>query len=93
MIITIDGEYILKSGVRGSNGGTTNVLVSGVFGTAGLVLGYYNEFGTFIGFTDGTITQTDSEFSVSHGIGITPILQVTTANGSTNISVVIAGKV
>lgn len=90
MIITANGEYVLKTGLVGSNSTSTNVMVSGTLGTAVLDIGYYDDFGSFIGFTDASAIEVGTQHQVAHGQGVVPVLRVTSAGG-TNISVVVTG--
>jgi len=93
MQISTDGLYSIKSKISGGNGGTTIACFSGDFGGATLVLGYYDSFGNFIVFVDGSVTGTDTQYQINHGASIQPIVQVTGSGGSTAIAVAIAARV
>ena len=86
MKITTAGKHILNSGTAGQGGATSVVLISGSGGGT-LTLGYFDEYGDFIPFTDGVVTS-PSQTTIKHGIGVKPVLD-TTAIGT--LSVVIAG--
>ncbi len=86
MKIETTGKHILNSGTSGQGGATSVVLISGSGGGT-LTLGYFDDYGTFIPFTDGVVTV-PSQTTIKHGIGVKPVLD-TTAVGS--LSVVLAG--
>ena len=86
MKVETAGKHLLSSDISGQGGATSVVLISGSGGGT-LTLGYFDDYGTFIAFTDGVVTS-PSQTTIKHGIGVKPVLD-TTAIGA--LSVVIAG--
>jgi len=89
MKITENGFYTLNSPVRGGFGATSIVFISGDAGGSTLTFGYYNDYGTFIAFTDGIVTN-PSQTTIKHGVEVRPVLNIT-GGSAIALSVVVTG--
>lgn len=65
----------------------TIVYLSGARGTAVVNICYTNEEGGLIPYTGGTNVALGDQYTITHGEEVTPILEVTGANGATAIDV------
>ena len=90
MKITQNGFYRVV-GKHGVGGGTTVVFYSGTTGGAVVTLGYYDDYGTWVSLTDGTLSV-GTQVQVKHGSDVMLYAQVSGASGTTAISLLANGK-
>lgn len=91
MNITANGTYVLSTPSHSGKGiSSTIVYVSGALGAATGTLSYINGASNAIALTAGAVSI-DEQYKIDHGVGVTPVLVVTGADGSTDIEIDLAG--
>jgi len=78
--------------VKGHGKGQSVVLVSGNTGGATIVLGYVDDYDSFIPLIDGALAL-DSQYKVNNGVETPIYLKVTGATGTTAVSLFINGLI
>lgn len=92
MQITGNGTYIVRNAIQGAAGDKTILYVSGDFGTATVILGYYNGAvpKVFIPLVGGTLAV-DDQYTITDSSAVPIQIKVTGANGATDIDIIAAG--
>lgn len=90
MKIVANGKVRISS-KRGIGGGTSIIFLSGISGGAVCILGYFDDFGNFIPLVDGLISV-GSQTQVNHGSDHPIYLKISSATGTTAMSLIINGK-
>jgi len=90
MIIKTDGQFYLKANVNGHAASSFVVYISGVYSTATVKLVYKDGFGNFIDLEDGNLAS-NTQNIVNAGKDAAIFLDVSGADGSTNIAVDVRG--
>lgn len=65
----------------------TIVYLSGTKGTAVISICYLKANGDLTAYSGGTPLDLEDQYTITHGVGITPVLLVTGADGTTSIDV------
>lgn len=95
MIISTNGSHKLPRPFNGIGGAVSIVYVSGVFGTATAKFTYFNEEGTEVDLSGGTIPAGD-EYVLEHGSipnnTLDFYINVSGVGGGTNLVVTVASK-
>lgn len=92
MQITTDGNYKLEVNRHGKVSGKHILYVSGIDGGATMKLVYFDETGTAVDLTDGTL-EIDKQYQVNSGIDVPLYVNVAGSTGTTAINVLVTVQV
>ena len=81
--ISTDGTWEIPGEI---NAGTSVLYVSGVLSTAAVKLVVPNGRGGYADLADGAITVMDTQYIITHGKGVEVFVNVTSADGSTDLT-------
>lgn len=88
-LITEDGNYKIAKNI---NANSIVVYVAGAFGTAALALQVPDGSGGKVALENGAISSTNSQTEIHTGAGIDLYLDITGADGATNLVIQTASK-
>lgn len=90
MIITQNGRYGLHTKIKGTNSDKFILYISGLTGTAAMQLQYRDELGVWVNLENG-VMLTDTQNQVVGGVGSKIYINITNADGVTNLAMTVRG--